>query len=385
MAIKFGKSEKFQNAKTALVDAIKDGDAGKQESAWSGFIDALKDDVQASVAREANDMMMDRSILQNRGQNVLTAEETKYFQAAIDKGGFDDESILPVTTQERVFEDIQNEHPFLNALGIQNAGAVTRIITSDPEYAFVWGKLFGPIEGQVRASFSEETITQLKGTAFAVIPNDMLELGPEWVERYVRAILVESVAIGLERGFLLGRGPASDEPIGLTKNVDPDTGAVSDKAPTGTLTFEPGRTTVRELKDVVKGLSRRIADDGTEKARRIAGRIVMVANPFDYFDIVAASTTQNASGVYVSNLPFNPTIVESEFVPEGQVLFFVRGEYLAYTAGGYRLKRFDQTLAMEDATLYTIKQFGVGKPKDNNAAAIYTLAIESGSSDPAGV
>lgn len=385
MTIKFNSNEKMAKAKTALIEALKNDDEKVQSEAFGEYLDVLQKEVSNSIQAQASVEMSDRSILQSRGHNVLTAEETKFFKNAIDKGGFDDETILPVTTQERVFESLQSEHPFLTALGIRNAGAVTRIITSDPEYAFVWGKLFGPIEGQVKASFSEETVTQLKGTAFAVIPNDMLELGPEWVERYVRALLIESVSIGLERGFLLGRGPANDEPIGLIKDVDPDTNAVSDKTPRGTLTFEPGRTTINELKGVVKGLSRRIMPDGTEKARRIAGKIVMVANPFDYFDIVAASTTQNANGVYVSNLPFNPTVVESEFVPEGQVIFFVRDEYLAYTAGSYKLKKFDQTLAMEDATLWTVKQFGIGKPKDNNAAAVYTLAIEGGASDPAGV
>src|SRR5690606_41702465 len=68
-------------------------------------------DVTAAVSREANDVMMDRSILQNRGHNVLTAEETRFFQAAIEKGGFDDNSILPVTTQERIFDELLKEHP----------------------------------------------------------------------------------------------------------------------------------------------------------------------------------------------------------------------------------------------------------------------------------
>lgn len=381
MTIKFNSVEKFTEAKSALVAAMKNEDEKVQNEAFENYLDALKENVSSTIHNQVNSEMMDRSILQNRGQNVLTSKETKFFNEVIDKKGFDDDSILPVTTQERIFEDLTSQHPLLDALGLQDLGAVTRIIEADPEFAFVWGDLFGPIRGQIGSAFKERRIDQLKGTAFAVIPNDMLELGPEWIERYVRAILVESVSIGLEKAFILGRGPAQQEPIGLIKDVDPETGAVSDKASSGTLTFVPGAKTVVELKEVVKGLSRRV--DG--KIRRVAGKVVMVVNPFDHFDIVAASTTQNANGVYVSNLPFNPQIVESEFVDEGSVIFFVRGEYQAITAGGYRLKRFTETLAMEDATLYTIKQFANGKPKDNTAAAVYTLAIEGGASDPAGV
>lgn len=378
MAIKLNGSEKFANAKANLVAALKNQDEQAQDTAFENYLEALQDNVANKLSAEANSMISDRSVLQNRGHNVLTSEETTFFKNAIDKGGFDEDSILPVTTQERIFEDLKQEHPLLDALQLKDMGAVTRIIRSEPGGAAVWGPLFGPIVGQITAGFSEEQVSQLKLTAFAVVPNDMLELGPEWVERYVRETAVEYISIGLENGFVLGNG--NNQPVGLVKDVNPDTNAVTDKAPLGTLTFEPGRTTVTELKEVVKGLSRR--ENG--KVRRVAGKIVMVVNPFDHFDIVAASTTQNASGVYTSNLPFNPRVVESEFVEEGTVIFFVQGEYLAVTAGGYKLNRYKETLAMEDATLYTIKQFANGKPLDNNASAVYTLAIANGASDPAG-
>src|SRR5690606_16465554 len=120
----------------------------------------------------------------------------------------------------------------------QDLGAVTRFIYSDPTKAYAWGKLFGPIAGQIAAAFTEEEIGQLKLTAFAVIPKDMLELGPEWVERYVRTLLVESYSVGLEYGLVNGRGATQNEPIGLTKDVA-ENGAVTDKTSSGTLTFAP--------------------------------------------------------------------------------------------------------------------------------------------------
>ena len=375
MTMKLNKSEAFNEAKQKFTAVLNNPDATEKEQseALSNYMEALRDDVADSVRKQVNDEMMDRSVLQNRGQNVLTSAETKFFNAVVEEGGFTDDSILPVTTQERVFEDLVQAHPLLDALGLQDLGAVTRYITSDPTKAFAWGKLFGDIKGQVNAAFGEETISQLKLTAFAVIPNDMIELGPEWVERYVRTLLVESYSVGLEYGYVNGKGPASNEPIGLMKNVAAN-GAVSDKATSGTLTFAPsqyGETVAGELYTVVRALS----TDEEGNSRRVLNRIVMVVNPVDAIGVQARNTIQTANGQWVMALPYNIRLVESEEIPVGKALFFVQGEYTAAIAGGYKLKKFDQTLAIEDATLYTIKQFANGRPKDNKTALVYDLNI----------
>src|SRR5699024_11036310 len=106
---------------------------------------------------------------------------------------------------------------------------------------------------------------------------------------------------------------------GLLKDVSPE-GAVTDKESVDTLTFKPGRTTINELKGVVKKLAEKLDKDGKVKdePRKVEGKIVMVTNPFDSFDIKANATIQNASGAYVTNLPFKPIETVSVFVPEGK-------------------------------------------------------------------
>src|SRR5699024_6559210 len=99
-------------------------------------------------------------------------------------------------------------------------------------------------------------------------------------------------------------------------------------------------------------------------------------NPFDTFDIKANATIQNANGAYVTNLPFNPTMTESQFVPKGKVLFFVRGEYIAAIGGQMAVKRYKETLAREDADVFIAKQYATGRPVDNNAAIVYDLAVD---------
>ncbi|WP_017154127.1 phage major capsid protein [Bacillus bingmayongensis] len=376
MVIKFNKSEAFNKAKAKLTDALTNAESTEQEqtAAFENFFDVMQTDVINTVRTQVNDEMLDRSILQQRGQNVLTSEETKFFNAVVQEGGFKDDTILPVTTQERVFEDLVTEHPLLDAIGLQDLGAVTKFIYSDATKAYAWGPLFGEIKGQVNAAFREEQIGQLKLTAFAAIPNDMLELGPVWVERYVRTLLVESYSVGLEFGFINGGGTTVNQPVGLMKDVNPSTGAITNKASSGTLTFAPsefGEVVAGELYEVVKALS----VDAKGKSRKVLNKIVMVVNPVDAIGVQARNTIQTANGQWVMALPYNIQLVESEEVPVGKALFFVKGQYLAAIAGGYKLKKFDQTLAIEDATLYTIKQFANGKPKDNKAALVYELKI----------
>ena len=364
----------YEEAKNNFNEVSRDAEATAEQKsqALNDMMDALQKETKESVLKEAQTMSNDNSVLSARGQNVLTSSERAFFNEVIDKGGFDDESILPVETQERVFEDLKQAHPLLDVIGVQDLGAVTRYIYSDAEKNYAWGDLFGPIAGQIAASFREEEVSQLKLTAFAVIPNDMLELGPEWVERYVRDVAVETISVGLEYGFVNGTGQS--EPIGLMKDKDEDSGAVTDKESSGTLTFAPserGEVVAGELYNVISALS----TDADDKNRKVNGKVVMVVNPVDAIAVSFRNTIQTANGQWVTSLPYNIKTVESEEVPVGKAVFFVQGEYIAAVAGGYRLKKFDQTLAMEDATLFTIKQFANGRPKDNKTALVYDLDI----------
>src|SRR5690606_30436580 len=146
--------------------------------------DALVNSLTTQITNEVLSNNIDNAVLASRVGNVLTSEEKKFFNQVVASGGFSDEDILPKTTVNRVFEELQNEYPLLAAIGIQDLGAVTRYIESDPTKAYAWGNLFDGIAGQVSTAFSDREVGQLKLTAYAVIPNDMLELGPEWVERY---------------------------------------------------------------------------------------------------------------------------------------------------------------------------------------------------------
>ncbi|MEW4319526.1 phage major capsid protein [Bacillus thuringiensis] len=375
MVIKFNN---FEEKKLAFAKATQEGTAEEQSAALNSMIEALATDVRSDILNQVNESMVDRSIMQSRGANVLTSEEMKFFNAVVEEGGFKSTETLPKTTQERIFDDLVEEHPFLQHIGLENLGAVTEFIYGDPEGAAVWGPLFDGIKGQLNATFRKDSISQLKLTAFIPLANDMLKLGPVWVERYVRTMITEAMKVGLERGFVAGTG--KNEPIGLLKDPSGSVvnGVYPDKKPVGTLTFEPGRKTINELKGVVKLLAKKLNADGSDadRPKNIAGKVVMVTNPFDTFDIQANATIQNAAGVYVTSLPFNPILTESVFVPQGKVLFFVKGQYVAAMGGTEPIKKYEETLALEDATVYIAKQYATGKPKDKYTSQVYTLKLE---------
>ena len=377
MAIKFKKTDDFKNAKQDLVQAMNNEKLTEDErnEKLDAYVNSLSNTIQDSVLETVSNQHNDQQILAGRGQAQLTSEENKFFNAVVQEGLFKEESILPVTTIERVFDDIEKEHKLLSAIGVQNLGPVTKMIKADPSGLAVWGKIFDGIQGQVNAAVKDEEFVQLKLTAFGVIPDDMLMLGPTWVERYMRTLLVEVLSTGLENGYINGKGPNQSEPIGLTKDVDPGTGNVTDKVSSGTLTLvdsERGAVIKDGLKEAVKALS----VDANGDSRNVSGKVALVVNPIDAIDIQAAATHQNVNGVYVTALPFNIELIESEQIAQGKALFFVKGKYLAAVGGGYKLRKFDQTLAMEDAHLYTIKTFAYGTPDDNNAAKVYDLAFE---------
>ncbi|WP_130068897.1 phage major capsid protein, partial [Bacillus albus] len=213
MVIKFNN---FEEKKLAFAKATQEGTAEEQSVALNSMIEALATDVRADILNQVNESMVDRSIMQSRGANVLTSEEMKFFNTVVEEGGFKSTETLPKTTQERIFDDLVEDHPFLQHIGLENLGAVTEFIYGDPEGAAVWGPLFDGIKGQLNATFRKDSISQLKLTAFIPLANDMLKLGPVWVERYVRTMITEAMKVGLERGFVAGTG--KNEPIGLLKD-----------------------------------------------------------------------------------------------------------------------------------------------------------------------
>src|SRR5699024_1492038 len=97
----------------------------------------------------------------------------------------------------------QTEHPLLSHLSFTNTrGAIKFLFSTNDFQKAVWGKLCAEITEEIEASFSEIDMTLMKLSAFIPVCEAMLDLGPVWLDSYVRQILYEALANGLEDGTI---------------------------------------------------------------------------------------------------------------------------------------------------------------------------------------
>lgn len=381
-------TNKTKDAKELFNSASANENATSEEinAALEAYVTAIAEDAGSQVRAEYEELknVTDNQVLAARGIPVLTAEETKFYNEVSKAGGFDKDLTWPETIFERIFEDIQKDHPILRLINFSPTIGLTKTIRSRRKGVAVFGPLHKDIEGQLDAEFGVTETSQLALTAFFLISKDTLQLGARWINRYVRLCLSEAVKDVWATKVITGTG--KNEPAGLLKNVDgaldPNTG-LPDKVSAGTLTFKDSTTIIKEMAALMKKMSRvvkKIGDDDKntdEESRKVKGKVNLIINPVDYWDIIARITTQNSNGAFITNLPFIPEdrIVESEDVPEGKLIAFIDGEYDATQSQPEKVYEYHETFAMKRAVLYAIDMLGNGEPVDNYAAQVYDIKI----------
>ena len=372
--LKQQKAQIFSNMNTA----IKAGDEEGFAKAFSEFADTI----QQAVMAEAQGLVqsVDNTVLAGRGARILTSEENKYYQAIIDamksnnpKQALNDLTVaMPKTTIDLVFEDLTEAHPILSVINFQNTGALTEFIVNNG-YApsAVWGELTGEIVTEITSSFSKIELSQNKLSAFLPIAKPLLDLGPVWLDRYIRAILGDALASGLEAGIVDGDG--NSKPIGMTRAL---TGAVDgeyqrkEAVPISSLDPDAYSGILERLSTVTKTL---VVGNETKTItkHRPVSKVILVVNPTDYFTkIMPATTIRNSDGGYNNNVfPFPTTVIQSTAVPAGKAIFGIAEKYffgLGMAKEG-KIEYSDEYRFLEDQRVYKIKMYGAGKPLDENA------------------
>src|SRR5690606_7832097 len=141
-------------------------------------------------------------------------------------------------------------------------------------------------------------------------PKDLAKFGPTWVKAYVEAQIKETYAVALESAVINGAGPNKHEPIGLIRDlqaaVDPTNGHAK-KEVTGTLTLADDDTIIDEFAEIGELLS--VKQDG--KPLNVDGKVALIINPTDSWKLRKKFTTRNAQGAYITNVPFDFTIITS--------------------------------------------------------------------------
>ncbi|MBU0437032.1 phage major capsid protein [Staphylococcus succinus] len=386
MAIDLENREQFQNSQELLKQFSNMSPNASDEQVkekYTEYMNAYSEDLANAIRRDMQQEQGDNAVLNSRNVNRLTNEEKKFYNALVSEDhvntdtNWKDGELLPETVIDRIFEDIETEHPLLKHINIQRTGLKARVIRSVPEGQVVWGKVFGEIRGQLEATFYEQDVSLGKATAFVVVPKDLKDAGVQWVDRYVRLQIKEAYAVAIEKTAIQGEGAAKDQPVGLMKEINRTNGAVSDKAVAGTLTLNDSKTSIREIGSVIKNLSTKEYYDKDGNVKRSKGanvlnNVVIALNPADYI-YTGVAFMQLHNGAFVSPIPFNVTFEQSEFVPQGKAVAFDKTRYNFYAGSEVIVREFDQSLALEDMDLYTAKQFLYAEPDDNKTSFVYDV------------
>lgn len=374
MTLKLG--DEFNQARDNFLNAVQNNESEEKQSELYGeMVNQIAEEAKRQARQETESV-----IATNPAEAKMSARERKFFNEIDTNVGYKEDTLLPQETFDRIFEDLTTEHPLLSKIGLRNAGLRMKFLKSETEGVAVWGKIFGEIKGQLDAAFSEEETIQNKLTAFVVIPKDLQDYNVSFIEEFVRTQINEAFSVALEAAFVAGDG--DDKPIGLNRDISNGTTSngvttYPEKDPEGELTFADADLTVGELTEVYKYHS--VKENGQPLA--VEGRVSMIVNPADAWDVKKQYTSLNAQGVYVTALPFNLDIIESIAQNAGKATTFVQGRYDAFLGGGLTVRKYDQTLAIEDMDLYTAKQFAYGKAKDTKATAVWTLNVSDNGND----
>ena len=137
----------------AQVDeALKNNNSEDISEALVRMAEGIQENILKEAQTQARSLIRaqvnDRNVLNERGMNVLTTEERKYYEQVIEKRAFTNLDVaLPKTVFDRVFDELDKEHPLLNKIAFQNTTAVTEwvIRKTDCEAAW-WGKLTDTIK-----------------------------------------------------------------------------------------------------------------------------------------------------------------------------------------------------------------------------------------------
>lgn len=353
------------NKQQEFFDLLEDPKASNKERRQA-FSDVLDEQTE-----KITDMIRNETLQANRqGYKVkgFTNTEVQFFNEE-GLSVTDGEKILPIESIERIFDDLIQRHDLLRELGVCNAMLRLNIITVEPTEAYAWGVITGAIKGKIQDAFKEKLINQGKLTAYTVIPNDILQYGPEYVYDFFSRQLDEVLFTALEEGYIKGQGTTDaqhPQPIGLTKQLaSPNT----DKDSAGTLTMTDPAKTIHEMGEALS----KISVDEKGKTRTAMNNVLLIVNNADLWRVKALFTVQNAAGEYVTATPFGIKLIGSAAAPKGKAVFVAADYYDAFIGGELDVKGYDQTLALEDAMLLVGKTFAYGEPRDENVSVVYDL------------
>lgn len=364
---------KQRNA-AALAAAMKSGDESQMSTTLATFFTDVHDAVLQQAAEDIEMRSHDSAILAARGLRVLTSAEMNYYtklgeamKSGDPKMALTNFSVaMPDTIIDGVIGTIRRDHPLLDRINFQNTAYLTRIILADDVANLAkWGAITAKVTQEITGSLKEISLTMLKLSAFMFISQDLIDLGPQWLDQYVLETLSEAIAAALESGIVRGNG--KDEPIGMIRDISSTAnvqdGKYPEQTPTALVDLSP-----TSLGALVAKIAR---DPNNAKKTRVInpGDLIFLCNAFDYWQkIMPATTYRKADGTWIRDLlPIPADIMQTAALDSGKALLGMPSRYFVglgvYGKTG-TITQDDSVRFFEDERAYKAKLQGNARPLD---------------------
>ena len=215
-----------EEIRAKIQQAIKDGNTEEFSRSFDQMLECIQTDIQQKADARIEQMKTenDTTVLSARGVRQLTSKEREYYQKLTEAMKAPDPKqaltnanlVLPETIVDAVFDELQTSHPLLSHIQFMNTrGAIRMMMNTNGYQEAAWGQLCDEIVQELTSGFKEVDTGLLKLSAFMPVCKAMLELGPEWLDDFVRQVLYEAYANGLEAGIVAGDG--NGKPIGMNR------------------------------------------------------------------------------------------------------------------------------------------------------------------------
>lgn len=362
----------------AFNEALKSEDTAQVAQAFADMAENIQQEVLERAKDAAAVEQMDTAALAARGLRQITSEEKRYYEALITAMKSSDpkqalanlDVTMPKTIIEDVFDSLKAEHKLLSVIDFNNTTYVTEwILNKNGKQKAVWGEITAEIEKELSGDFEKLDMVMFSLTAFMPVAKSMLDLGPTWLDSYVRQVLQDALYVGLEEGIVCGTGVKM--PIGMMKDLN---ASRTDGAP------YPNKTAIKVTAftpEVYGELIGQMAVSRNNRPRAV-GEVIMVVNPVDYWQkVMPATTIQRPDGTFANNvLPYPTDVIQSEEVPIGKAVMGIAKQYFCGIGTGKDgvIEYDDSYKFLQRERVYAGHLYGNGKPKDNNSFLVLDIS-----------
>lgn len=324
------RAEKLE-LQTKICQAIKDGDF---ETAVKLF-EQRDEMIVSSIMSEFADYKksMDEKILEKAGVMQFTSAELKAFDGikmlkkSADSGVDIPFKDLPATFIDRIFIDAPKDSELLSVCDVTVTGMLKTMLIdgSEAEPATLVG--MGEEIPETSGKIESISLLTTKLAKIIRVPNEILDVGPNWIARFVYKHLKEVLILGAETAIVSADG--KNDVIGMlydrSKGTNED-GSYKKKTAIALTTLKP-----QEYDETVEKLT----IDSKNKYRAVK-EVVLIVHPSTYMKkILPATTQQNPNGTYNINMfPYPTKVIQSTALEKDEALLGLPNKYQLFIGTG---------------------------------------------------